>query len=196
MVVDDDLPVANAVAAAGISLGLTTIVCESCFDFLEKFRSVKPHCIVLDVKMPGMTGIELLRSLQTEPYLPPVIMMSGHGDVPLAVEAMQLGAMTFLEKPFAYAELCEQISTAVPTGIERQQRAAERDDAIRLLQGLKPREHEMLKLILEGQSNKQMATALDLSLRGVEDRRARIMERLKVSSLAELCNLVHRARTP
>jgi FixJ family two-component response regulator len=196
MVVDDDPAVAKAIAASGAAMGLAAVVCDSAEQFRDRFPSVSPSCVVLDIKMPGESGLELLRQVQGDPRLPPVIMISGHGDIRTAVEAMRLGAITFLEKPFAFDELCRHINEAIARHAQQERIAQDRTLAGQLLGRLKPREKEMLDLLVAGRTNKQMATALELSVRGVEDRRARIMEKLEVGSIAELCSLVHLANGP
>lgn len=196
IIVDDDPAVAKSVSAACAVLGVETESFHSPAEFLASFHPAAPCCIVLDLKLPGMSGLELLERLKKGPYVPPVIMISGHGDIPSAVEAMHLGAVTFLEKPFSYDLLRRHIADALARAVKNWERITGRARAVRLLDDLKPRELEMLDLLVAGRSNKQMAPLLDMSIRGVEDRRARIMQKLEVESVAELCQLVHLARTP
>ncbi len=191
-VVDDDPAVSRALASAGKLLGLPVLAFASALDFLETDCRFQPGCLVLDIKMPGMTGLELQQKLVAEKTYLPIILISGHADVGIAVEAMSFGAVSLLEKPFRLDELVKQIRR----GLERDhlRRAAEsrrREIESRLAQ-VTVKEHEVLDLLIAGKTNKQIAAALHLSIRAVEDRRARLMKKLQVNSVAELVLLASR----
>ncbi|HEX6144236.1 MAG TPA: response regulator [Geminicoccaceae bacterium] len=139
-------------------------------------------CIVSDLRMPGMDGLELLQRLTPRPLHPPVVMITGHGDVPMAVRAMQLGATDFIEKPFDPAQLVRSIRRSIELrrGIDG---GSAPDTRLASLTG---REREVFEQLLTGRSNKQIARALDISPRTVEIHRARVMEKMAAGSLAEL----------
>ena len=187
--VDDDPAISRALASAGQLLGLPVLSFSSAAQFLRCYDRSQPGCLILDIKMPGMSGLELQQKLITEGIHLPVIMISGHADVRIAVEAMSRGAITLLEKPFRLDELLAHIRRAVELDAERRVSQAQRDQAEALWTQLTPKEREVLELIRAGKSNKQIASDLHLSLRAVEDRRARLMRRLQVRTLAELLQL-------
>ena len=191
IVIDDEPAVAKAIASAGKSIGLEVEVFDSCESYLAKTQAPGPCCVVLDLKLPGMSGLELLKKLGRDGYMPSVIMISGHGTIESAVAAMRHGAVTFVEKPFSYHALLQHVTDSLAVAAKNWEQFAERKRAIALLEALKPRERELLHLLVKGHSNKQMAPLLSMSVRGVEDRRSRIMQKLEVESVAELCRIVH-----
>jgi FixJ family two-component response regulator len=188
-VVDDDPAVSRALTSAGRLLGLPIRAYASAAAFLSSYDPCQPGCLVLDIKMPGMTGLELQQKLVDEGSPLPVIMISAHADVRIAVEAMSRGAVTVLEKPFRLQELMAQVRRAVELDAAR--RAVKDRDAhgVAQLAQLTAKEREVLDLLFSGKTNKEIASALHLSVRGVEDRRARLMKKLHVRSLAELVRL-------
>lgn len=187
--VDDDPAISRALASAGQLLGLPVLSFSSAEQFLRCYDRSQPGCLILDIKMPGMSGLELQQRLISEGIRLPVIMISGHADVRIAVEAMSRGAVTVLEKPFRLDELLAHIRRAVELDAEHRVAQAQRDHAEARWTQLTPKEREVLELIRAGKSNKQIATDLHISLRAVEDRRARLMKRLQVRTLAELIQL-------
>ena len=187
--VDDDPAISRALASAGQLLNLPVLSFSSAEQFLQCHDRSQPGCLILDIKMPGMSGLELQQRLIDEGIRLPVIMISGHADVRIAVEAMSRGAITLLEKPFRLDELLAHIRSAVKRDAENRASQAQLDQAEALWAQLTPKEREVLELVRAGKSNKQIATELHLSLRAVEDRRARLMKRLQVRSLAELLQL-------
>ena len=150
----------------------------------------RPGCLVLDVAMPGMSGLELQRKLIHDKIALPVIFVTGHGNVPMAVEAMQMGAVNFLEKPVQEQELWDSIRKAIELDAQNRRRRARRQRAEERLARLTPGEREVLNLILEGKMNKEIAAELGLSTRTIEDRRAKLMKKMDAKSLAELVQLV------
>ncbi|MFM9965880.1 MAG: response regulator transcription factor [Planctomycetaceae bacterium] len=184
--VDDDPAISRALASAGQLLNLPVLSFSSADQFLRCYDRSQPGCLILDIKMPGMSGLELQQRLIDEGIRLPVIMISGHADVRIAVEAMSRGAMTLLEKPFRLDELLAHIRRAVERDAESRVSQAQRDQAEALWAQLTPKEREVLELVRAGKSNKQIATDLHISLRAVEDRRSRLMKRLQVRTLAEL----------
>jgi FixJ family two-component response regulator len=188
-VVDDDPAVSRALASAGKLLGLPVQAYGSAAAFLEAFDPDQPGCLVLDIKMPGMTGLELQQRLNEEGSRLPIIMISGHADVPIAVEAMRNGALTLLEKPFRLDELIVQIRRALAEDAASRANQAAQSVAANRLGQLTRKEREVLDLLISGKTNKEIASALHLSIRAVEDRRARMMKKMQVRSVAELVRL-------
>jgi two-component system, LuxR family, response regulator FixJ len=163
---------------------------SSSSEFLAAYRDDRPGCLVLDVAMPGMNGLELQRKLVRDKVGLPVIFVTGHANVAMAVEAMQLGAINFLEKPVQEQQLWDSIRKALDLDAQNRRRHARRKHAEERLRKLTPGEREVLNLILEGKMNKEIAAELGLSIRTVEDRRAKIMKKMEAGCVAELVQLV------
>lgn len=188
-VVDDDAAVGRAIESAGKLLGHPVRAFASAAAFLSAYAD-EPGCLVLDIRMPGMTGLELQRKLADDGVSIPVVMVSGHADVRIAVEAMTLGAITLLEKPFRLDELLGHIRKALEKdAADRAARAQTADTAARLA-SLTAKEREVLELVAAGKTNREMADQLGLSVRAVEDRRARLMKKVSAGSVAELVRLL------
>ena len=188
--VDDDAAMSRALASAGQLLGLPVLSFSSAEQFLNSYDRAQPGCLILDIKMPGMSGLELQQRLIAEGIRLPVIMISGHADVRIAVEAMSHGALTVLEKPFRLDELLAHIRRAVALDAECRVSQIQRTEAEARWTQLTAKDREVLELIRAGKSNKQIANDLDLSVRAVEDRRARLMRKLQVRTLADLLQVV------
>lgn len=189
-IVDDDPAVQRAVGIVAKSLGYPVRMFGKAADFLYGYEEGTPGVLVLDVRMPEMTGLELQKMLKDAGIRIPIIMISGHADVRMAVEAMSQGAFTFLEKPFRMHELHQSIQTGVEQNMEEQAREQEQNEIRSRLATLTLKEREVLDLLLEGLSNKEIAGRLSISLRAVEDRRSRMMKRMVVSSAIELVSQV------
>nr|WP_294516726.1 response regulator FixJ [uncultured Rhodopila sp.] len=187
--IDDDDGVRRAVAFLLTTSGYAVRVYESAAAFLEALPTVQPGCIVTDVRMPEMDGLELQRQLKQRGIGLPVIVVTGHGDVPLAVEAMKAGAIDFIEKPFND----EKLLSAIRIAIDRHSRDASREDEIAAIRakidGLSPREREVLEGLVAGLPNKTIAYDLKISARTVEVHRANLMARMGAGSLAELVRM-------
>jgi RNA polymerase sigma factor (sigma-70 family) len=162
---------------------------SSALDFLAAYKPNTPGCLVLDVAMPGMNGLELQQKLLQDKIELPIIFITGHGSVPMAVGAMQAGAVNFLEKPFHEQELWDSISKALEIDAQTRRRKARRQLLQDRLSQLNEGERTVLNLILEGKINKVIAEELGISTRTVEDRRARIMKKMDANSVAELVQL-------
>lgn len=193
-VVDDDEAVRDSLALLLHSVGLYASVFESARDFLEQVASDQPGCLVLDVRMPGMSGMELVQRLHERNCTLPIIIITGHGDVPMAVEAMKLGAMDFLQKPFRDQELLDRIQQALARSETEWTVARDRDCIRQRLDELTPREQQVLEQLLDGKPNKVIASDLALSQRTVEIHRARIMDKMQARSLATLVRMVVQVR--
>jgi two-component system response regulator FixJ len=184
--IDDDEAVRRALAFLLGTAGLAVKVYESAILFLEKFDSGETGCIVTDVRMPGMDGIQLLRRLNELKIKAPVIVLTGHADVPLAVEAMKFGAVDFIEKPFSDDVLLEAIQSAL---VRSSQSAGDVGQIRARIATLTPREKEVLDGLLAGHPNKTIAFDLGLSPRTVEVHRANVMTKMGASSLSELVRM-------
>jgi FixJ family two-component response regulator len=189
-VVDDDEGVRNSLRFLLKSVGLATQALASASEFLDTYKPNQRGCLVLDVRMPGMSGLELQQQLNLRGAVIPVIFITGHGDIPMAVEAMQQGAFDFLQKPFRDQDLIDRIQRALERD-GRNRAALDQHTRIReRLDSLTPREREVLTLMTRGQPNKIMAAELGVSQRTVEIHRARVMEKSGAASLAQLVRMV------
>lgn len=190
LLVDDDPDVRDAAALLLSTSGYEVEAFDSAETLLERVRPVDRGCLVLDVRLPEMSGLALQRALHERGIRLPIVFISGHGDIPMAVEAVNAGALDFLEKPFDENALLERIERALQ--VDREQ--AGHTQAVALieqrLESLTPREREVMEEILRGKLNKVIAADLDLSIRTVEVHRARVLEKLHVRNGSELVRQV------
>ncbi len=193
--VDDDAAVLESLGLLLRSVGLSAQTYDSASGFLEAFDPEVPGCLVLDVRMPGMSGLELQARLQARGSKLPIIFITAHGDVPMAVKAVKAGALDFIPKPFRDQELIDKIQRALEIDAQLRAQAADRDEMARRLDSLTPREREVLEGVLAGKANKVIAHDLGVSQRTIEIHRARVMEKMQAGSLAELVQMVMRAET-
>ena len=189
MVVDDDSGVRNAMRVLFKTVGLNSMLFASAQEFLDSYEPSQLGCLVLDIRMPGMSGLELQEQLNMRGAVIPVIFMSGHADIPMAVEAMQHGAFDFLQKPFREQELLDRIQRAIAKHQQLRQSLGEVARIRGLLELLTPREREVLDLMAQGKQNKAIAQALDVSPRTIEIHRSRVMEKMNAHSVAELVRM-------
>ncbi len=188
-VVDDDHSIRHAMELLLRSVDLPHRIFASGAEFLEQFEGGLTGCLVLDIRMPGLGGLELQDRLAERGSLLPIIFITGFGDVPMAVEAIQKGAFDFIEKPFRDQDLLDRIAKAMKSDEERRAEAAELQDIRGRLQRLTGREREVLDLVVTGKANKVIAHELGVSQRTVEIHRARVMEKMEARSLAELVRM-------
>jgi len=193
-VVDDDQAVRKSLDMLIRSVGHSVETFSSAQDFLDRFDDQRPGCLVLDVRMPGMSGLELQRYLKQRGAGIPIIIITGHGDVPIAVRAMKDGAVEFLEKPFSKQLLLEHISVAMKQDLKRRERSANRSSIQARLDLLTGREHQVMELVAAGKLSKEVARELGISKKTVDVHRARVMHKMQVESLPELVELVLAAR--
>jgi two-component system, LuxR family, response regulator FixJ len=190
MVVDDDAGVRSAMRALLKSVGLESQLFTSAREFLAAYQPAQPGCLLLDIRMPGMSGLELQQQLNLRGAVLPVIFMTGHGDVPMAVEAMQQGAFDFLQKPFRDQDLLDRIQRALVKDAESRATLGEHSRIRIHLESLTAREREVLDLLTQGKQNKAIAQDLGVSPRTIEIHRARVMEKMDAQSVAELVRMM------
>ena len=187
--VDDDHAVRDALELLLESAGLRTVSYSSAAAFLEGFEKNRRGCLVLDIRMPGMSGMELQAALAEKSVNIPIIFLTGHGNVSMSAKAFRTGAIDFMEKPFNENVLLERIQEAIQLDQSNQAVAARRVDANSRLASLTPREREVMLLIVAGNANKEIATKLNLSTRTIETHRGHILEKTGAQSLADLIEL-------
>ena len=194
--IDDDEGVRQALAFLLTASGFAVRVHELAGSFLDTVATVQPGCVITDVRMPGVDGLELQRQLKARRLGLPVIVMTGHGDVPLAVEAMKAGAVDFLEKPFEDEALLSAIRAALDRYAVNTRRNEELSATKVKLDTLTAREREVLDGLVAGQPNKTIAYDLKISARTVEVHRANLMSKMGASSLSDLVRMIFVARSP
>lgn len=189
-IVDDDQDVRESIRLLMESVGLPVATYASAQEYLERFSPDQKGCLVLDVRMRGMSGLDLQRRLQAFAAHPPIVMISAHGDVPMAVRALQAGAVDFLEKPFNDQALLDAVHRAI------QQDALRRGEASRLAEikeriaRLTPREAEVMRRVVDGERNKVIASEMNITQSTVEVHRARVMEKMEARTLSELMRML------
>lgn len=189
-VVDDDEAIRDALSWLLRSRGLASRTWPSAEDFLAAWSDDVHGCLVLDVRMDGMSGVELFDRLLARGARLPVIFLTGHGDVPLAVATLKKGAFDFVEKPFNDNELVDKIAAALAHDRAQRDRIAREGDVAARLGGLSPRERQVMERVLAGDYNKTIADELGIAVRTVEVHRARIFEKMGVRSAVELAQLL------
>jgi len=189
-IVDDDNGVRSSIRVLMKSVGLPATTFASAKEFLAAYDTNQPGCIVLDIRMPGMSGLELQEDLNERGAVIPVIFITGHGDIPMAVEAMRHGAFDFLQKPFRDQDLIDRIQQALARDAETRESLREHGRIRARIASLTPREKEVLELLTSGKANKMMAQDMGLSQRTVEIHRAHVMEKMEARSVAQLVRMV------
>src|SRR5580698_7530562 len=192
-IVDDDPAFLESLAVLVLSMGLQTRTYSSGQEYLNQFDPQAPGVLILDVRMPNISGLAVQERLVNEPLCPPIIVLTGHADVPTAIRAFRQGAMDFLQKTARESELREAIQKAVARDAEFRIEHAAKASILARIALLTPAEHQVLGLVLAGHPNKTIASKLGISQRTVEDRRSRIMQKLEVDSLPELVRLATEA---
>ncbi|HET7804011.1 MAG TPA: response regulator FixJ [Pseudolabrys sp.] len=195
-VIDDDDAVRQSTAFLLRAANIQVQTYETATAFLEALPQVRPGCIVTDVRMPGMSGIELLQRLRTLKFALPVIVITGHGDVPLAVEAMKAGAMDFIEKPFDDEVLLGAVRAALGAHASDIERQALKSEINSRIASLSNREREVLEGLVAGHPNKTIAYDLGISPRTVEIYRANLMTKMEAASLSSLVRMALLAGIP
>jgi len=194
-VIDDDPLIRNGVRSLIGSVGLRVLTFGSALDFLRSTRPDAPACLVLDVRLPDLSGLDLQRELRESNIQIPIIFITGHGDIPMTVEAMKAGAVEFLTKPFRGQNLLEAVQGAIARDRAARQERAEIAELRKCFDTLSPREREVLGMVVTGLLNKQIAAELCISELTVKTHRAHIMEKMRAESLAELVHITDRLRS-
>jgi len=194
-VVDDDPSVRDSTQMLLKSVGFNVKTFGSAQDFLKADLQEDLGCLVLDVRMPGMSGLDLQEKLVAAKTPLPVIFITGHGTVPLSVRAMKAGAVDFLQKPFEEQDLLDAINRAVARQRERKLKADESEKLQQRLEALTPREYEVFSLLVAGMANKEIAYELGTSERTIKAHRARIMEKMNAGSLVDLVRFAEQLKT-
>jgi two-component system response regulator FixJ len=188
-VVDDDDAMRRALDTLLSTVGYKTAVFSRPSEFLANFKADSAGCLVLDIRMPDMSGLELQQQLNRMGSMLPVIFITGHGDVPMAVQAMKEGAFEFIQKPFRDQDLLDRINHALKQDAENRNTVARRAEVLHRLESLTPRERQVMDLVVDGAANKVIAIDLDLSERTVEIHRHKVMEKMGARSVAHLVKL-------
>ena len=194
-VVDDDEAVRKAVELLLESVGLRSRTYASAESFLEDYHPDRAGCLVLDVRMPGTSGLALQERLVAQGIDIPIIFITGHGDVSTAVRAMKARAFDFIEKPFNDQDLLDRIHEAILQDARRRGERSSSAEIARRVATLTPREREIMAMIVEGKSGKVIASALRISEKTVQTHRTRVMEKMRAESVAELVRLASRVST-
>jgi len=193
-IVDDDSALRSGLDTLFRSVGFAVEAFSSAADCLGAMTENSSGCLVVDVRMPGLSGMDLQTRLSEANITLPIIFMSGHGDIPMAVSAMRAGAVDFLEKPFRHHEMLNAVNRALE--VDRRQRSNKREtaDAQALYARLTPRERDVFNLVVQGRLNKQVAAELGLSEFTIKQHRGRLMHKMSVGSLAELVTMAARLK--
>jgi FixJ family two-component response regulator len=190
-IVDDDQQVRESLAALIQSMNLDVECYASGREFLDKFSPERPGCVVLDLRMPQLSGLDVIDELSARDIDVPIIMISGHGDIPAAVAAIKAGAIDFLEKPYRGAALMESIRGALARDAQARKLRTQRRELAERYESLTADEKQVLELTVAGKPDKAIAMKLDLSLRTIQLRRASVMRKMHAHSRAELIGLAH-----
>ena len=188
-VVDDDQTLRGSLCWLLESLNLNVQTYASAHEFLSSYDPVQPGCLLLDVRMPEISGLQLQDMLKKRRIRIPVIIITGHSDVSMAVRAMKAGALDFIEKPFHDQELLECVQQALAVDARQRLEEEQQRIAVERLESLTPREREVLEKVICGKLNKMIATELGISMKTVEAHRAKIMEKMRVNSAFELAGM-------
>lgn len=192
--VDDDEAIRDAVAWLLKSRGIPSTTYASAEEFLAAWSPGLAGCLILDMRMTGMTGLDLFERLQEKQSTLPVIFLTGHGDVPLAVITLKKGAFDFFEKPLNDNELATRVAEAIALDTRQRENIASLDSVNQRLASLTSREKQIMELVLAGKLNKVIADELNISMRTVEVHRANLFDKMKVKTAVDLANLINPAR--
>ncbi|VAW60101.1 hypothetical protein MNBD_GAMMA08-1911 [hydrothermal vent metagenome] len=189
-IVDDDPAMRDSLSWLIETIGYPVKVFASAQEFLDGYQHHEPGCLILDVRLPGMSGIQLQQRMKIENITLPVIIISGHGDVPMAVKAMQQGAIVFLEKPFRDQELLDNIQEALEIDATNRKKEEASKEVLSCVESLTQREKEVMELMVKGNPSKEIAKQCGISVKTIEIHRARVMDKMQANSLPELVHMV------
>jgi two-component system response regulator FixJ len=188
-IIDDDPGVRKSLELMMSSASLAVRVYESGEEFLDSIDPSQPGCIVLDLRMPGISGIDVLQRLRAINSDIPAIIISGHADVPTAIRGMKLGAIDLLQKPFEPRTLLDAVHAAIKSSLDSQSHRSEQEDIRQRLATLTPRELDLLKMVVSGMANKRIATELKISIKTVANHRANLMAKTQALNAADLARM-------
>jgi FixJ family two-component response regulator len=189
-IVDDDADVRRSVSLLVRSIGLADDQYSSAKEFLDRYDPARPGCLVLDVRMPGISGLELQRGLNSRSVFPPIIFISAHGEIPLAIQAIRAGAVDFIQKPFSPQALLDRVREALEIDRNNRRKRALADQVQDRMSHLTVREREIMPRLARGDSTKQIAQRLAISPKTVDNHRASILQKMNVDNPAQLAHLL------
>lgn len=195
-VVDDDASVRSSLKFLLSTVGLQTETFDSADGFLRKKRVDVPSCLVLDVRLPGLSGLDFQRELATRNICIPIVFLTGHGDIPMSVRAMKAGAVEFLTKPFRDQDLLDAVRVALDRDRARREHEKEITDIRGRFDSLTSREQEVVSMVVAGMLNKQIAAELGTAESTVKVQRSRAMEKMQAGSLADLIKMIQKVQPP
>lgn len=188
-IVDDDEQVRSALTLLMESVGLKSESFSSAQEYLDQFDAAKSGCLILDVRMPGLSGLDLQARLSVEKSHPPIIIITGHGDVPMAVRAVTAGAVDFIEKPFNNQSMLDSVHRAIEQDAKQRGESSRLQDIETKYDELTPREKEVLQYVIEGKRNKIIASEMNISQSTVEAHRSKVMEKMAANTLSDLMRM-------
>jgi FixJ family two-component response regulator len=192
-VIDDDQSVRKSLKRLLDAAHYKTEVFESASEFLSRSAYQGPSCVIVDVKMPGLNGIDFQKALIEANRQEQLVFVTGHGDISMCADAMKAGAVDFLPKPFDRKELLESVERALNRSTEQRRQASEKNNALAVLEKLTPREYEVMQLVATGMLNKQVGGQLGMAEKTVKTHRAHMMQKLRITSVAELMVILQKA---
>jgi RNA polymerase sigma factor (sigma-70 family) len=195
-VVDDDASVRSSIKFLLSTVGLQAQTFDSADSFLHKHRLEVPSCLVLDVRLPGLSGLDFQRELAARNICIPIVFLTGHGDIPMSVRAMKAGAVEFLTKPFRDQDLLDAVRVALDRDRARREQETEMTDLRRRFDSLTSREQEVVSMVVAGMLNKQIAAELGTAESTVKVQRSRAMEKMQAESLADLIKMIQKVQPP
>jgi RNA polymerase sigma factor (sigma-70 family) len=195
-VVDDDASIRSSLKFLLNTVGLQAETFDSADGFLHKKRADVPSCLVLDVRLPGLSGLDFQRELATRNISIPIVFLTGHGDIPMSVRAMKAGAVEFLTKPFRDQDLLDAVRVALDRDRARRELEMEITDIRRRFDALTSREQEVVSMVVAGMLNKQIAAELGTAESTVKVQRSRAMEKMQAESLADLIKMIQKVQPP
>jgi FixJ family two-component response regulator len=195
-VIDDDASMRKSLARLLDAARYETELFKSASEFLTRLPHPGPSCVIVDVRMPGLNGMDLQKTLIDSGREEQLVFITGHGDIPTCAEAMKAGAIDFLPKPFGHKQLLESVERALTRSAEQRRRESEKNHTRGLIERLTPREYEVMQLVATGMLNKQVGGELGMAEKTVKTHRAHVMQKLKITSVAELMRVLQKAEVP